>query len=187
MTLAYPDITPTQANAAALRRRLRNPPNAKPDYGINIKNGKPVEVEKQPAKVESQPTWTPAVRINRSPSSYLSDDEYVAEFFRPERETTTQRITVEAIQKAVARRFGVTRWEMLSERRAKRIAIPRHVAVYLARRLTQFSYPKIARLFGNRDHTSLINSVNRTEELMEKSEQFAAIVMEIKGRFSDDP
>lgn len=73
--------------------------------------------------------------------------------------------TVATIQAHVADRFGVHLSEMTSARRAKEVARPRQVAMYLSKQLTPRSLPEIGRLFGKRDHTTVIHAVRRITEL----------------------
>ena len=56
---------------------------------------------------------------------------------------------------------------MLSARRARAVARPRQVAMYLAKQLTARSLPEIGRKFGGRDHTTVIHAVRRIEQLRE--------------------
>jgi chromosomal replication initiator protein len=65
---------------------------------------------------------------------------------------------VSQIQHAVAGHFGIRVEEMWSERRARSVARPRQIAMYLARELTGYSLPRIGRHFGYRDHTTVIHA-----------------------------
>ncbi len=69
--------------------------------------------------------------------------------------------TIEVIQDAVCAHFSITREELLSRSRAERLAWPRHVAMYLARELTDHSLPVIGREFGGRDHSTVLNACRR--------------------------
>ena len=62
---------------------------------------------------------------------------------------------------------------MSSARRARSVARPRQVAMYLAKQLTSRSLPEIGRKFGNRDHTTVMHAVSRVGELMERDGAFA--------------
>jgi chromosomal replication initiator protein len=70
--------------------------------------------------------------------------------------------SVADIQAAVVEQFGLTREELLSSTRVARIAWPRQLAMYLARELTSESLPAIGRLFGGRDHTTVLHAWRRT-------------------------
>lgn len=82
-------------------------------------------------------------------------------------------VTIEDIQNKVAEYYGTRVSEMRSARRARIVTRPRHVAMYLAKRLTQRSLPEIGRKFGNRDHTTVLNGVKRIEALCKTDPQLA--------------
>jgi len=86
-------------------------------------------------------------------------------FLRPHMRGGEKRITVDEIQKVVADYFKLKQADLLSERRTRAVARPRHVAMYLAKQLTTRSYPDIGRRFGGRDHTTVLHAVKRIEEL----------------------
>jgi chromosomal replication initiator protein len=69
--------------------------------------------------------------------------------------------TIAKIQEAICAYFSVSRDELLSRSRAQRLAWPRHVAIYLARELTDHSLPVIGREFGGRDHSTVLNACKR--------------------------
>ncbi len=77
-----------------------------------------------------------------------------------------RRVTIDEIQRRVAEHFNVRLAEMTSDRRARIVARPRQVAMYLAKQLTTRSLPEIGRKFGGRDHTTVIHAVRKIEELM---------------------
>ena len=62
---------------------------------------------------------------------------------------------------------------LLSARRARQVARPRQVAMYLAKTLTSRSLPDIGRRFGGRDHTTVIHAVKKIEELKATDSQIA--------------
>jgi chromosomal replication initiator protein len=76
-----------------------------------------------------------------------------------------RRITIEEIQKRVAEHFTIRVAEMTSARRARQVARPRQVAMYLAKQLTSRSLPEIGRKFGGRDHTTVMHAVKKIDEL----------------------
>jgi chromosomal replication initiator protein len=76
-----------------------------------------------------------------------------------------RRITIEDIQKRVAEHYGLRMADMLSARRARAVARPRQVAMYLTKQLTPRSLPEIGRKFGGRDHTTVMHAIRRIEEL----------------------
>jgi chromosomal replication initiator protein len=84
-----------------------------------------------------------------------------------------RRVTIEEIQKKVAEHYSIRLTDMSSARRARAVARPRQVAMYLAKQLTSRSLPEIGRKFGNRDHTTVMHAVSRVTELMERDGNFA--------------
>ncbi|NNE58528.1 MAG: chromosomal replication initiator protein DnaA, partial [Hellea sp.] len=75
------------------------------------------------------------------------------------------RVTVDKIQRAVAEEFKITLDDMASKRRARAVARPRQVAMYLCKKLTKRSLPDIGRRFGGRDHTTVMHAVKRITQL----------------------
>ncbi|MGS1008248.1 chromosomal replication initiator protein DnaA [Achromobacter anxifer] len=78
------------------------------------------------------------------------------------------QITVENIQKTVADFYKIKVADMYSKRRPANIALPRQVAMYLAKELTQKSLPEIGDLFGGRDHTTVLHAVRKISDLRAK-------------------
>jgi len=77
---------------------------------------------------------------------------------------STGQITVELIQKTVADYYKIKVADMFSKRRPNSIALPRQVAMYLAKELTQKSLPEIGELFGGRDHTTVLHAVRKINQ-----------------------
>jgi chromosomal replication initiator protein len=77
-----------------------------------------------------------------------------------------RRVSIDEIQKRVAEHFNIKLVEMTSSRRARVVARPRQVAMYLAKQLTERSLPEIGRKFGGRDHTTVMHAVRKIEELI---------------------
>ena len=84
-----------------------------------------------------------------------------------------RRVTIEEIQKRVAEHFNVRIADMHSARRARAVARPRQVAMYLAKQLTSRSLPEIGRKFGGRDHTTVMHAVKKVVQLSETDAAFA--------------
>ncbi|MBE6454652.1 MAG: chromosomal replication initiator protein DnaA [Alphaproteobacteria bacterium] len=76
-----------------------------------------------------------------------------------------KRTTIDEIQKKVAEHFNISVKEMQSSRRARTVARPRQIAMYLAKQLTSRSLPEIGRKF-DRDHTTVMHAVRKVEELI---------------------
>jgi chromosomal replication initiator protein len=78
------------------------------------------------------------------------------------------QVTVENIQKTVADYYKIKVADMYSKRRPANIAMPRQVAMYLAKELTQKSLPDIGDMFGGRDHTTVLHAVRKISDLRTK-------------------
>ena len=77
-------------------------------------------------------------------------------------------VTIESIQKEVVNFFGMRVQDLKSGRKQKNIAVPRQIAMYLARRYTGASYPEIGEKFGGKDHSTVIHAVKKIERLLGK-------------------
>ncbi|HYD29541.1 MAG TPA: helix-turn-helix domain-containing protein, partial [Azospirillaceae bacterium] len=84
-----------------------------------------------------------------------------------------RRVTIDEIQKKVAEHYNIRLADMSSSRRARAVARPRQVAMYLAKQLTSRSLPEIGRKFGGRDHTTVMHAVRKVDELRQTDPSFA--------------
>jgi chromosomal replication initiator protein len=99
--------------------------------------------------------------LTDAPIDLASAKERLAETARGSR----ARFTIEDIQRAVCAHYRIDKSEMASQRRARAVARPRQVAMYLAKELTPRSFPEIGRRFGGRDHSTVIHAVRTIETL----------------------
>ncbi len=102
--------------------------------------------------------------------------------FVPKKDSDTKKM--DDIIIAVSNKFGVTREDILSTKRNKEIAVPRHICVYVARQATQLSQSQIGKAI-NRDRTTVISSEGFVKDMMEKDSSFAyevnSIIREISS------
>lgn len=84
-----------------------------------------------------------------------------------------RKVTIDEIIRKVADHYNLRMTDILSPRRARSVARPRQVAMFLAKTLTTKSLPEIGRRFGGRDHTTVIHAVRRIEELRTHDNQIA--------------
>ncbi|MCD2316594.1 chromosomal replication initiator protein DnaA [Sphingomonas sp. IC-11] len=82
-----------------------------------------------------------------------------------------RRVTIDEIQKLVSTHFDLKPMDLISARRARAVARPRQIAMYLSKRLTTRSLPEIGRKFGGRDHSTVIHAVRRIEELRDSDRE----------------
>ena len=90
-----------------------------------------------------------------------------------------RRITPEIIISVVAEHYGVTSEDMLSKKRSRDIALPRQIAMYLCRDMTQLSTTNIGRSFGGRDHTTVMHGCDKIADEMKKDFSFKRKVEEL--------
>ncbi len=83
-------------------------------------------------------------------------------------ETAATRVTIDLILSAVSESTGVSITEIIGDKRSRPVVDSRHMAMYLARELTDSSLPKIGERFGNRDHTSVLHAVQKITKLMQE-------------------
>jgi len=89
-------------------------------------------------------------------------------------------VTVEAIQAAVCETFHLRLTDLVSPRRSKDVALPRQVAMYLARKLTSASYPSIGDRFGHRDHTTVMHAERTVARKMTEDSRLHATVEQLE-------
>jgi chromosomal replication initiator protein len=75
------------------------------------------------------------------------------------------RVSIENVQRAVCREFGLGIAQLKSRNNSQAIAYPRQIAMYIAKQLTSASLPQIGREFGGKHHTTVLHSVNKIDEL----------------------
>jgi len=92
-----------------------------------------------------------------------------------------QPTSVEEIQQRVAERFGISRAELVGSSRAATPLRARQVAIFLTRDLTDLSLPQIGRLYGGRDHTTVLNSLRRIEAGLDEDPELVEKIRELRG------
>jgi chromosomal replication initiator protein len=94
-----------------------------------------------------------------------------------------QATSVEEIQERVAEAFGISRAELVGTSRAARPLRARQVAIFLTREMTDLSLPQIGRLYGGRDHSTVLNSLRRVESSLTDGGELAKRVEELRAAF----
>ncbi|MEL6953108.1 MAG: chromosomal replication initiator protein DnaA [Pseudomonadota bacterium] len=84
-----------------------------------------------------------------------------------------RKVTIDEIMRKTCEHYNIRQSDMVGPSRARNIARPRQMAMYLCKKLTQRSLPEIGRKFGKRDHTTILHGVRRIEELMAIDSQIA--------------
>jgi chromosomal replication initiator protein len=80
-------------------------------------------------------------------------------------DSQTRKISIDSIQKAVAEQFGMRVAEIKAKNNSRSVVVPRQIAMYLAKQLTEASLPEIGRQFGGKHHTTVMHSVDKIVEL----------------------
>ncbi len=88
-------------------------------------------------------------------------------------------ITVEHIQKTVCEYFGIKLLDMKAKKRTKEVTIPRQIAMYISKKLTDISLSDIGKAFGGKDHATVIYACKQVELKSENDESFGRIVDQI--------
>lgn len=107
----------------------------------------------------------------KDPWFYVVSDAEVEGHFQP---------TIRDIQYSVCRQYpSITVGDLISDRRNGEVIIPRHVAMYLARKLTPKSSPVIGRHFGKRDHTTALFAFRKIERLVKTNAAIMKVVADV--------
>ena len=98
-------------------------------------------------------------------------------------EKQERRVTIEAVQKAVAERYGLKLSQLKEKSNRKEIVVPRQVAMFVVKELTKASLPEIGRAFGGKHHTTVIHSITRTTEQKAKDPDLNRLINSILDSF----
>lgn len=88
--------------------------------------------------------------------------------------------SIDTIKRLCAAHFGVTETDLISARRDKQTVVARHAAILLAREMTGHSMPVIGRLFGNRDHTTILSAVRSMQDRIRNDPTVAESVNDLR-------
>ena len=92
----------------------------------------------------------------------------------------SEKNNINRIQRIVAEHFQVTVDDLKSKKRSANLAFPRQVAMYLCRKLTDESFPKIGIEFGGKDHSTVIHSVEKIEKEIMVNQELENIIEKLK-------
>jgi chromosomal replication initiator protein len=96
--------------------------------------------------------------------------ELVKEVLKDLLKETKKTITIDFIQRCVVEEFGMSLQDLKTKKRNKNIVLPRQVAMYLSRELTELSLPEIGTFFGGKDHTTVLHSHTKIKTEIKKNE-----------------
>lgn len=94
-------------------------------------------------------------------------------------------ITIDEITATVCRFYKVKYEDLMSKKKTKNIALPRQIAMYLCRELTENTYPHIGTAFNGRDHTTVMHACTKIMKTMETDEHFRAMIEELKNKIKN--
>ena len=96
--------------------------------------------------------------------------------------TTNRPVKIPDILEVVAQQFSVRVSDLQGKNRSKAFTYPRHISMYLARRLTSQSLEEIGGFFGGRDHTTVLHANRTISQQVQQDEQLSALLDEITNR-----
>ena len=91
----------------------------------------------------------------------------------------SKKITMELIQKKVAEYFDIKLSDMKTKKRTRQVAYPRHVAMYLAREMTDLTLPEIGEHFGGRDHSTVIHALEKIDSDLKKNHNVKNLIQKL--------
>lgn len=98
----------------------------------------------------------------------------------------SKQITISLIQDIISKYYNLSIDELKSSRRTRNIAYPRQIAMYLSRKLTDMSLPKIGEEFGGRDHTTVIHACEKISKNIKKDQSLDNIIAELTKKIKQE-
>jgi chromosomal replication initiator protein len=99
-------------------------------------------------------------QLNRMEITLAATQQCLKQFI----DMQVRKITIEAIQRAVAEQFGMRVADLKQKNNSRNVVVPRQIAMYLAKQMTEASLPEIGRQFGNKHHTTVMHSIGKIDE-----------------------
>lgn len=119
--------------------------------------------------------------LNRSPISIDLAMDALKDLFPKDK---TNQVTPVRIQEVVANHFKIKIEDLNSKRRTRNVTIPRQLAMYLCRELTDLSLPKIGELFGGRDHTTVIHAYEKVNRERQEDNRLSSLITELSSKIN---
>lgn len=95
-----------------------------------------------------------------------------------------RRIKIEDILRIISRHYGVSKGDILSQRRHRSVVWPRQIGMYLAKQMTSRSLPEIGRRFGNRDHTTVLHAIRKIDGELNGNTRLRDEIEDLKKQLS---
>jgi chromosomal replication initiator protein len=96
-----------------------------------------------------------------------------------------KNININIVQRVVAEYFNLSHNDLRGKKRTKAVAFPRQLAMYLAREMTEFSTTEVGVEFGGRDHTTVMYSCQKVENLIKTDSTLEPIIQNLKRTIRD--
>jgi chromosomal replication initiator protein len=91
-----------------------------------------------------------------------------------------RRVSIEHIQRAVCREFGIGLPQLKAKDNSRGVAYPRQIAMFLAKEMTPASLPQIGREFGGKHHTTVLHSINKIAEMRDKDRDLNRLINKLR-------
>ena len=95
-----------------------------------------------------------------------------------------RKVTIEAIQRAVAEQFGMRVADLKQKNNSRNVVVPRQIAMFLAKQMTEASLPEIGRQFGNKHHTTVMHSIAKIEEQRRADKDLHRMIHKLQEQLS---
>ncbi|MDD3307363.1 MAG: chromosomal replication initiator protein DnaA [Acetobacterium sp.] len=116
-------------------------------------------------------------KLHKAPINLESAKNALKDIFRKKEDIV---ITGEYIKEVTAKYFNITVDDMNSKKRTRSISLPRQVAMYITREITDLSLPRIGEEFGGRDHSTVIHACQKIAEEMDTNTDFKNLILRIE-------
>ncbi len=108
--------------------------------------------------------------------------EFAKEVLKDMVTSVKKKVTIDDILREVSEFFGITVQDIKAKKRSRTYLLPRQVAIYLARELTEMSLPELGLAFGGKDHTTILHSYNKIKKAIKEDKELARTLEEIQKR-----
>lgn len=169
----------SQVTAREVRERLRNPPNGHISSELEIKTEPELrKIRLADSEEDRKQRRERAITAMVARAIERSRLDTVAAADRRRRDAERGYPPVERIIKEACLWFGVTRLDVISDRRHAEAVYPRHVIMFLARHHTPLSLPQIGARIGGRDHTTILSGVKKIQKRLDSGDELLAANLE---------
>ena len=154
------DIQPPdlETKVAILQKKAENEQVQLPtDVALFIASNVRTNVRELEGAMTRLVAWS---NLNRCEITLATTQQCLKQFI----DMQVRKITIESIQRAVAEQFGMKVSDLKQKNNSRNVVVPRQIAMYLAKQMTEASLPEIGRQFGNKHHTTVMHSIGKIDE-----------------------